>query len=319
MKKIFVTGAAGFIGSSFCKKILESTSVFIIAIDNFDSFYEKSIKVDNLSKLLCYKNFQFVECDINEVDRLSDLIENCDCIVHFAAKAGVRPSLLDPISYINVNVTGTVGLLEKASKLKVPKFIFASSSSVYGINQEVPWRESADLMPISTYALSKLAGEQFGKYYSDTFGLNFIALRFFTVYGPSQRPDLAIHKFFKKIYFDECLDVFGEGDTLRDYTYIDDVVDGVVKALYYEQSKFEVFNLGNSNCVSLSSLIALIEETIGKRAIIKYRPEQVGDVPKTYADISKAKKLLGYSPNTEIKEGLNLFFNWFKNTYELQL
>jgi len=314
MNKYFITGVAGFIGSNFAKYILENTDIKIIGIDNFDDFYDKKIKLKNLEQLHNNKNFVFYEADINDKSIL-DLIADCNVVIHLAAKAGVRPSLINPINYATTNINGTINLLNHAVKKNVEKFIFASSSSVYGINQNIPWKEDEYLLPISPYAATKLAGEMYGNVYSSLYGLQFISLRFFTVYGPGQRPDLAIHKFFKRIYNNECIELYGNGTTLRDYTYIDDIVGGIVGALVYNNKNFETFNLGNNRCVSLVQLIKKIEEITGKKAKINFLPEQPGDVPITYASILKAQNHLKYEPKTDIDEGLVKFDAWFRNIY----
>lgn len=314
MRKIFVTGAAGFIGSNLCKKLAESTDIQVIGIDNFDEFYDKKFKLYNLEQFRSSKNFIFHEADINDKSIL-DLISECNVVIHLAARAGVRPSIINPIDYATTNINGTINLLNCAVKKNVEKFIFASSSSVYGMNQNIPWREEEFLLPISPYAATKLAGEMYGNVYSSLYGLQFISLRFFTVYGPGQRPDLAIHKFFKRIYNNECIELYGNGTTLRDYTYIDDIVGGINGALAYTNKNFETFNLGNNHCVSLVQLIKKIEEVTGKKAKINFLPEQPGDVPRTYANISKAQNLLKYEPKTDIDEGLFKFDAWFRNFY----
>jgi UDP-glucuronate 4-epimerase len=240
-----------------------------------------------------------------------------DVIVHMAAKAGVRPSILDPLAYQQTNVIGMQQLLEFAKVKEVKQFVFASSSSVYGINDHYPWKEDEQLMPISPYAMTKLAGEMLGHVYSKLYGIRFIALRFFTVYGPAQRPDLAIHKFTKAILKGEPVTMYGDGGTSRDYTFVDDVVQGVMAAMHYDKSRFEIINLGNNYTVSLRELIASIEEVTGKKATIEQLPEQPGDVSKTFADITKAKQLLGYNPQTNLKDGLKKFYDWFRENEEL--
>jgi UDP-glucuronate 4-epimerase len=236
-----------------------------------------------------------------------------------AAKAGVRPSIEDPKGYEHVNVFGTQLLLDFAKEAGVKQFVFASSSSVYGINENVPWKETETLLPISPYAMTKLSCEMAGHVSSYLYGIRFIALRFFTVYGPSQRPDLAIHKFVKAIHTGKPIAMYGDGSTSRDYTYVDDIVGGIKAAIYYNQSSFEIINLGNSYAVSLSQLIQSIEDVLGKKAIIDRQPEQPGDVPRTFSDISKAKQLLGYTPKTDLKTGLQRFNEWFLKNQALLL
>jgi UDP-glucuronate 4-epimerase len=234
-----------------------------------------------------------------------------DVIIHLAAKAGVRPSILNPILYQQVNVDGTQNLLEFARQKKIMQFVFASSSSVYGINENIPWNEDEKLKPISPYASTKLSCEMLGHVYSHLYGIRFLALRFFTVYGPAQRPDLAIHKFFKAISEGNPIPVYGDGSSSRDYTFVEDTIQGIEAAITYDQSDFEIINLGNNQTVTLSELIAAIEKISGKKAIIDRQPEQAGDVPKTYADISKAKRLLDYQPDTSLEKGLISFYEWY--------
>ncbi len=234
-----------------------------------------------------------------------------------AAKAGVRPSILNPLAYQQTNVIGTQHLLEFAKDKKIKQFVFASSSSVYGINDHYPWKEDEQLMPISPYAMTKQAGEMLGHVYSKLYDIRFIALRFFTAYGPAQRPDLAIHKFFKAILKGEPVTMYGDGSTSRDYTFVDDVIQGVIAAMHYDKTGFEIINLGNHYTVSLKELIASIEEVTGKKANIEQLPEQPGDVSKTFADISKARQLLGYHAQTKLKDGLKKFYDWFQQNEEL--
>ncbi len=310
-KHIIVTGGAGFIGSSLVEKLLEN-NYFVTAIDNFDPFYDKAIKQKNIAGFKDHPSCRFVEMDILHETALNEqLTGHYDVIVHLAAKAGVRPSIENPIAYQEVNVRGTQNLLEFARKKNIKQFVFASSSSVYGINKNYPWKEGdTDLNPISPYASTKISGELMGHVYSYLYGIRFIVLRFFTVYGPRQRPDLAIHLFSKKILSNQPIHFFGDGNTRRDYTYVADTVSGIYNAIYYNKSLFEIFNLGNHQTVSLSEMIATIEEVFNKKAIIQYLPEQPGDVPITYADISKAQDMLNYMPVTNFKEGVTHFKNW---------
>ncbi|MGK2861763.1 MAG: GDP-mannose 4,6-dehydratase, partial [Chitinophagaceae bacterium] len=238
--------------------------------------------------------------------------DDLNIIIHLAAKAGVRPSIQDPILYQDVNVGGTQALLEFARERSVKQFVFASSSSVYGINENVPWKETDNLLPISPYASTKLSGEMLGHVYSHLYGIRFLALRFFTVYGPSQRPDLAIHNFFRSIINNIPIPVFGDGSTSRDYTFIDDTIKGIMGAMNYHRSGFEIINLGNHKTITLTELIGAIEKICGKRAIIDRQAAQPGDVPTTFADISKAKRLLDYNPSTDLQDGLAAFYKWFK-------
>ncbi|HEY0899293.1 MAG TPA: GDP-mannose 4,6-dehydratase [Sphingobacteriaceae bacterium] len=309
-KNILVTGGAGFIGSNLIGSLLQlGHSVF--CLDNFDGFYSRRQKELNVSAFRDDKNFTFIEGDITDAALLSTL-PRVDVIVHLAAKAGVRPSIQNPILYQQVNVNGTQTLLEFARVRNIKQFVFASSSSVYGVNKNVPWHEEEKLLPISPYASTKLSGEMLGHVYSYLYGIRFLALRFFTVYGPGQRPDLAIHKFFKAIDNNEPIPVYGDGSTSRDYTYVMDTVKGILGALEYDQSLIEIINLGNHKTVALSELIEAVETTIGKKAIIDRQPEQPGDVPHTFADISKAHKLLAYEPSTQLQTGLAEFYKWYQ-------
>lgn len=321
-KHYVVTGGAGFIGSSLIKEILKDETIRVTAIDNFDPFYKRQIKLLNLSEIDKHHNFFLldVNLDSTSVKELHDAISQpVDMIIHLAAKAGVRPSILDPLAYQQTNIIGTQKLLDFAVQKKVKKFVFASSSSVYGINENLPWKEEEQLLPISPYAMTKLAGEMAGHTYHKLYQLPFIALRFFTVYGPAQRPDLAIHRFTKSILAEEPITMFGDGSTSRDYTYIDDIVKGIMGAINYDQTPFEIINLGNSYAVSLKQLINTIEEVVGKKAIIEQQPEQPGDVPRTFADTTKAQKLLGYKPDTDLKTGLEKFSEWFYANKEILL
>lgn len=318
---ILITGGAGFIGSNLIKTIFRDHSpVKITCIDNFDPFYPAEIKQFNIREFKDRSDFVFLPDDISvtTAKELTTLIKDpVDCIVHIAAKAGVRPSIENPMSYQLANVIGLQNMLEFAKEKKVKQFVFASSSSVYGVNDHYPWKEDEKLMPISPYASTKLSGEMMGHVYSKLFGIRFIALRFFTVYGPGQRPDLAIHKFTKAIVKGLPVMMYGDGSTSRDYTFVEDTVQGIIGAINYTASDFEIINLGNNYTVSLKELIAAIEEVTGKKAIIEKHPEQPGDVPRTFADISKAKALLGYNPQTQIGEGLKKFYTWFSENIDL--
>ena len=312
---ILVTGGAGFIGNNLIRKLFQDNpGVRITCIDNFDPFYSANIKQFNIRDFKANPNFRFLYIDIAlaSANELSELLtETVDTIVHIAAKVGVRPSIENPLAYQMANVIGLQNMLDFAKERSIKQFVFASSSSVYGVNDHYPWKEDEKLMPISPYAMTKLSGEMLGYVYSKLFGIRFIALRFFTVYGPSQRPDLAIHKFTKCILKGEPITMYGDGNTSRDYTYIDDTVLGIVAAIKYDKSDFEIINLGNNYTVSLKELISAIEDVTGKKAVIEQLPEQPGDVPKTFADISKAKKLLDYNPRTNLEEGLKKFLEWF--------
>lgn len=314
-KRILITGAAGFIGSNLVRNLLKNGRYCVIGLDNFDPFYARSEKEKNIESFSGDKNFLFYEGDIRNNADL-DALDDIDVIVHLAAKAGVRPSIKDPILYQEVNVGGTQNLLEFARRRNIKQFVFASSSSVYGINEHVPWSEDDKLMPISPYASTKLSCEMLGHVYSHLYGIRFLSLRFFTVYGPGQRPDLAIHKFYRAIINGQPIPVFGDGSTSRDYTYVEDIVNGIEAAIFFESSDFEIINLGNHRTVVLRDLITSIESSCGKRAVIDRQPEQPGDVPQTYANIKKAQKLLNYHPSTDLKTGLDNFYSWYLRTQD---
>lgn len=309
-KRILVTGAAGFIGSNLTRSLLNKGNVQVIGLDNFDNFYAREQKEKNMSSFISDENFSFFEGDIRNMDDLLALPE-LDVIVHLAAKAGVRPSILNPVLYQEVNVAGTQNLLEFARQKDIKQFVFSSSSSVYGINENVPWTEEEKLLPISPYASTKLSCEMLGHVYSHLYGIRFLALRFFTVYGPAQRPDLAIHKFFNSILKAKAIPVYGDGSTSRDYTFVGDTIQGIEAAIEYKDTDFEIINLGNRQTVTLSQLIESVENVCGKKAIIDRQPEQAGDVPQTYANIAKAQKLLNYNPQTSLETGLKAFYKWY--------
>ena len=319
-KHYLVTGGAGFIGSQVVKELLKDENIKITCLDNFDPFYKRQFKLLNIGEFDKSHNFFLLDIDLATVTikELHDAVpQPVDVVIHLAAKAGVRPSIADPVAYEQTNIVGTQKLLDFAVQKKIKKFVFASSSSVYGINEKLPWKEDELLLPISPYAMTKLAGEMAGHVYHKLYGLPFIALRFFTVYGPGQRPDLAIHRFMRAILKDEPIAMFGDGSTSRDYTYVDDTVQGVLSAIDYNKTSFEIINLGNNYAVSLKDLVAAIEDVMGKKAIINQQPEQPGDVPRTFADISKAKRLLNYNPKTELKNGLIKFYDWFLQNKEM--
>ena len=311
--KFLVTGAAGFIGSNLCERLLADGNE-VWGFDDLNDFYSPAQKEKNIRDLEALGNFSFFRGDLRDPTAVASAIDQAsfDQIIHLAARAGVRPSLRDPALYQEVNVTGTVHLLEAARKKGITKVTIASSSSVYGINSKVPFSETDPIFtPISPYAASKLACEALGHVYHHIHGFDVAMLRFFTVYGPRQRPDLAIHKFAGLIETGKPIPVFGDGSTARDYTYVTDTVDGIM-ACTQRQIGFEIFNLGESECVRLSRLIELLEATIGKKAQVERHPPQPGDVPITFADINKARKMLGYNPRVKIEEGIQRFVDWFR-------
>lgn len=314
MKNILVTGGAGFIGSHLVDRLLVENNWKVTVVDDFNDFYDPNIKRQNIAHHQDNENFRLVETDIRNAESLEKLFDETkfDVIVHLAARAGVRPSLSEPKLYTETNINGTVNLLELARQHNIKQFVFASSSSVYGINSKIPFSEDDRIyQTISPYAATKAAGEFLCHTFSHLYDIRTICLRFFTVYGARQRPDLAIHKFSKLISEEKPIPVFGDGTTRRDYTYVDDIIQGVRAAIDYEQSNYEVFNLGESQTIELRELIEILEENLGKKAIIERKPMQPGDVPITFADISKARKLLDYNPTTKIKDGIPKFVEWF--------
>jgi UDP-glucuronate 4-epimerase len=320
MKKILITGGAGFIGSHLIDLLLSENAWHATVVDDFNDFYSPDIKRQNVSAHLKNPNFSLFETDIRDADSLKIIFEkqNFDCIVHLAARAGVRPSLSEPKLYAETNITGTLNLLELAKEFGVKQFVFASSSSVYGMNSKIPFSEDDKVSnPLSPYAATKATGELLCHTFSHLYDIRTVCLRFFTVYGARQRPDLAIHYFSKLITEGKSIPVFGDGKTRRDYTYIDDIIQGVRAAIDYNQTKYEVFNLGESETTELSTLISLLESNLGKAAIIDRKPLQPGDVPLTFSDISKAKKLLNYNPQTKIEEGIRKFVDWFNGTQRI--
>ncbi|HXL24228.1 MAG TPA: GDP-mannose 4,6-dehydratase [Chthoniobacterales bacterium] len=309
--KILVTGGAGFIGSHLVEKLLADGHDVAI-LDDFNDFYDPKMKRDNISAV--EKKIAVYDIDLRDGDKVAGLFgkEKFDVVAHLAARAGVRPSIQQPQLYYDTNVAGTLRLLEAARTNEVERFIFASSSSVYGAAKKVPFSEEERLtQTLSPYAATKIGGEFLCSTYSHLYKLRIVALRYFTVYGARQRPDLAIHHFTRKIHAGEPIDQFGDGTTRRDYTYIDDIIHGTMAALKYEGAMFDVFNLGESDTIQLKDLIAAIEKALGKKAKINRLPEQPGDMPLTCADISKARKLLGYNPKTKFQDGLPRFVDWF--------
>jgi UDP-glucuronate 4-epimerase len=311
---IMVTGGAGFIGSHLVDKLLKNNKV--IVVDDFNDFYSPLIKRNNIEEHLKNPDYKLYELDIAEYEQLETVFaENkIDKVVHLAARAGVRPSLDDPQIYTRTNINGTVNLLELCKNYCVNHFVFGSSSSVYGISEKVPFKEDFDISkPISPYAATKATGEAMCYTFSHLYGIRCICLRFFTVYGPRQRPDLAIYKFTKLIEANKPIPVFGDGSAKRDYTYVEDILQGLIAAISYNKSNFEICNLGESRTIELSRLIELLELNLGKKAEIKRLPNQKGDVPITYADVSRAKELLGYNPSTAIEDGIRYFIDWYRS------
>jgi UDP-glucuronate 4-epimerase len=312
---ILVTGGAGFIGSHLVDKLLDRGEE-VICVDDLNDFYDPAIKRANIQGHLDFGSYTLVESDIRDTDRLTELFARYDIrkIVHLAARAGVRPSLEQPFLYEDVNIKGTMNLLELARSAKVEQFVFASSSSVYGANEKVPFSEEDRIdRTVSPYAATKYAGELMCHTYHHLYGIPTTCLRFFTVYGPRQRPEMAIHKFTRLLYEGNAIPMYGDGSTARDYTYIDDIIAGVLASLD-RPFPFEIFNLGESVTVSLRSLIDTLEQVSGRKPKIEQRPLQPGDVTITYADVSKARLILDYAPSTSVKSGLALFLEWFEKT-----
>ncbi|MHC4425374.1 MAG: GDP-mannose 4,6-dehydratase [Planctomycetota bacterium] len=311
--RALITGAAGFIGSHLCERLL-ADGWAVVGVDNFDDFYDPQIKRRNIADCLRNENFQLVEVDIRDGAAMNKAIgEGVEVIVHLAAKAGVRASIAQPLLYADVNVNGTMVLLELAKERKVDKFIFGSSSSVYGNNKKVPFSEDDNVdFPISPYAATKKAGELICHTYHHLYGMSVTCLRFFTVYGPRQRPDLAIHKFARLIEQDKPIPVYGDGSMMRDFTYIDDIIDGTAAAIDRCEG-FNIYNLGESQPITVNDLIAEIEKALGREAVKEHLPLQPGDVERTYADITKAAGELGYDPSTGIDAGLARFVAWLRD------
>ncbi len=309
--RILVTGGAGFIGSHLVEKLLAAGHEVVI-LDDFNDFYDPQIKHANIAGFA--KDVTVYHVDLRDGGSVRSLFhrEKVDAIAHLAARAGVRPSIQHAQLYCDTNVSGTLHLLEAARVTGVERFIFASSSSVYGASKTIPFSEEQHLIQtLSPYGATKVAGEFLCSTYSHLYQMRVVALRYFTVYGPRQRPDLAIHQFTRRIYAGQPIDQFGDGSTRRDYTYIDDVIQGTMAALQYQGPLYDVFNLGESETIQLKELISAIENALGKKAKVNRLPEQPGDMPLTCADISKARKLLGYKPTTKLSEGLQKFIDWF--------
>jgi UDP-glucuronate 4-epimerase len=310
-RNALVTGAAGFIGSHLVDRLL-AEGWHVTAVDNFDDFYARDVKRRNIAPHLECPGYRLVELDIrDEIALATRLTGSYDVIVHLAARAGVRPSIQSPLLYQDVNVRGTANMLEFARDRGIKQFVFASSSSVYGVNPNTPWLESDTvLLPISPYASTKVSSELHGHVYSQLFGIRFIALRFFTVYGPRQRPDLAIHHFLRRMYNGDAVPMHGDGTARRDFTYVADIISGIRSAMDYTASEYEVINLGNGRPVSVIELIHLLAEVAGAPARVQRLPTQPGDVPQTWASIEKASALLGYHPRTSLFDGLRSFADW---------
>ncbi|HEO64678.1 MAG TPA: NAD-dependent epimerase/dehydratase family protein [Spirochaetes bacterium] len=321
---ILVTGAAGFIGSHLCEALSQNEADQIFCLDNFNDFYDPEIKRRNIRDLIELNQVTLFETDLRDYDQLKSIFEtySFDIIIHLAAMAGVRPSIEQPFLYTQVNIIGTQHLLDLSKDFNVPHFIFGSSSSVYGENKKVPFSED-DFVdhPISPYAATKKTSELLCHTYHHLYKLNIACLRFFTVYGPRQRPDLAIHKFTRLINEGIAIPLFGDGTTKRDYTYVDDIVDGTIRTMTWLLAQtdpaYMIFNIGESQTVELNYLVSLIEKALNKKAIIKHLPHQPGDVPLTYASIDKSRKFLGYDPKTKIEEGIPIFVKWFLESNNL--
>jgi UDP-glucuronate 4-epimerase len=312
-KKYLITGGAGFIGSHLCEALL-GAGAQVVVIDDFNDYYDPVVKEANLAGVRDQIDLVRGDiCDDGLVNRTFST-HRFDGVFHLAARAGVRPSIADPRLYFSTNMDGTLNLLEACRHHGVRDFIFASSSSVYGVNTKVPFAEHDPIeRTISPYAATKLAGEQMCSNYAHLFGLRCMCLRFFTVYGPRQRPDLAISKFTAALLAGRVVERYGDGSTSRDYTFVDDIVSGILAAAAYtKKSSFEIFNLGGSATTSLNELIGLVEAAVGKKAELRVLPEQAGDVPRTYADVAKAGRLLGYAPRTAIAEGVGRYVEWYR-------
>ena len=315
MSSILVTGGAGFIGSHLCGRLLRE-GYTVICLDNFDSFYDPNIKIKNIEGMgkKFPNQFELITGDIRNYEHLTETFKKnrIDSVVHLAARAGVRPSINNPLLYQDVNIRGTIVLLEACKEFGIKDFIFASSSSVYGENQRVPFSEKdLDIQPISPYGATKRAGELLCYSHHHLYGMNIACLRIFTAYGPRQRPEMAIYKFTRLIEQGENIPIYGDGSSRRDYTYIDDLIEGILAVMHHHKG-FEIYNLGESQTTSLNELIRLIEEAFGKKANVEMLEPQPGDVSITYADISRAERKLGYHPKIKIEEGIKRFVEWYK-------
>ncbi|MEP6787910.1 MAG: GDP-mannose 4,6-dehydratase [Acidobacteriota bacterium] len=316
MRNVLVTGGAGFIGSHLVDRLLAEGGWQITVVDDFNDFYSPEIKHANIAEHVKSPDYRIVDADIRDSTTMTALFAEYrfDAIVHLAARAGVRPSLAEPKLYAETNINGTLNLLELAKAHNIKQFVFGSSSSVYGMNAKVPFAEDDPIFnPISPYAATKAAGELLCHTYSHLYDIRCVCLRFFTVYGARQRPDLAIHKFSQLITEGKPIQVFGDGRSRRDYTYVDDIIQGVRAAIDYDRSMYDIFNLGESQTTELNELISLLERSLDLQAVIDRQPMQPGDVPTTFADISKSRELLGYNPTTKIADGIPKFVEWFRS------
>ncbi len=315
MRSALITGGAGFIGGHLVDQLLRERWR-VTVLDSFSPFYDPQVKRANIAGHLTDPNFNLIEGDIRDEDALNRVLQGTyDVIVHLAAKCGIQPSLTDPLGYQDVNVCGTQNLLELARKLQVRQFVFGSSSSVYGVNPNVPWSEEDHVLrPISPYASTKISGELLGHVYAHLYGIRFIALRFFTVYGPRQRPDLAIHKFALRMLAGEPISIYGDGRTRRDYTFVGDIVWGIRASMDLESTPYEVINLGSGRPTGLMDMVRALEEALGRKAQMERLADRPGDVPQTYASIAKAARLLGYQPRTELRQGMETFAEWLSST-----
>ena len=322
MKTFFITGGAGFIGSSLSEKLIKEGNK-VITIDNFCDFYNAKIKENNIKELNQSTNFKIYRKDIRDRQALKEIFDenNIDIVMHLAAMGGIRPSIENPVLYQEVNCMGTQNILEEMKAHNIKNLVMASSSSVYGNCKQVPFKEDMVVdFAISPYAATKKANEVMTHVYHKLFNINVMMLRFFTVYGPKQRPDLAINKFTRLMLEGQEIPMFGDGTTSRDYTYINDIVNGIIKSCNYcmqNKNVYEILNIGNSSPISLKDMILTIGQALGVEPKIKQLPMQLGDVERTYADISKAKKLIGYNPKVSFKTGINNFVNWYKENQEL--
>lgn len=317
--KYLITGGAGFIGSHLADKLL-NMGHNVVVVDNFNDYYDVNIKEKNIQANLSNPNYVLYRADIEDKDKIAQIFaeHKFDAVIHLAARAGVRPSLERPMDYVKTNILGTVNILECMRVHNVKKLVIASSSSVYGNCQEKEFAEDLKVTePISPYAATKSACEQLCYTWHYLYGINVVALRFFTVYGPRQRPDLAIHKFAKKIEDGEPIQMYGDGTTLRDYTYIDDILNGICAAINYDKTGYEIINLGGGEPITLKRMIETIENAMGKKAIIEQKPMQPGDVDKTVCDWRKANKLLGYVPGTTFEDGIKKFVEWRKKNEDI--